>query len=451
MNRHSVAYARILRWAPVAIFLLTVGVRGFLLARQPRELILYGEAKSGGAASLDEGINVARSLVATRSFADPFATPTGPTAHVPPSYPVTTAVIFLIFGTGLAGAVARNVLNIAGYGVLYAAAPSAATALRMGRPVGIIAGFMAAIYPACRSTEVFRGRDEWLGAFILLWLTAIAFRFSGEPRWGWRSTLVYALGWGELMYINPSTVVVLPLHLLIAIVTHKQECLRTRLKHAGVVVFTMFLVILPWIVRNRITLGGWFFMRDNLGLELMVANGEGSQPSQAANQGTRWYWYTHPMGSPEAVRRIQRSGELEFNRRALGAAAGWIMSHPDRFAWLTLRRFAFFWMDMPSNWLTFFLRGVLSVLCWVGIFIMWRERMFRQVALLAAILLAYPIAYYFVQYSNRYVATLLFALFLPSAYTLRTFMQFYLTAPAWLWFSKKRQVPRAQSLDTQCR
>jgi hypothetical protein len=407
---------RMRRWAPLAIFLLAFGIRGLLLARIPRESLLYGELTPHGLVSLEEGINVAVSLLTTGKFADPFPSPTGPTAHLPPAFPAATAVIFWIFGTGLAGAIARNLLNIAGYGMLFALLPAGAEALAIGRGAGVVAGFAGAIYPAFRSTEVFRGRDEWLAALMLLGLTVFAFRLAARSRWRLRSTLLYGLGWGALMYVHPGTAVVFPLHLAVLVLAHKTEPVATRFTHAAAAVLVMLLTVLPWTIRNRAVIGGWFFMRDNLGLELAIANGDGAQPSQAANQATRWFWQHHPMGSPEAAGRIRTLGELEFNRRALHEARAWISQHPEPFARLTLERIAYFWMDIPSNPTTFFVRTGISLLCWAGIILMWRRRLFLQVALLGSTLLAYPLVYHLVQYSNRYVATLSFALLLPAGY-----------------------------------
>jgi hypothetical protein len=77
---------------------------------------------------------------------------------------------------------------------------------------------------------------------------------------------------------------------------------------------------------------------------------------------------------------------------------------------------AYFWTDLPSNGMTFLVRTVLSLASFVGIALMWRDRLRLQVALVGTILLMYPLPYYIVQYSDRYVAVISFALLLPAAF-----------------------------------
>ena len=75
-------------------------------------------------------------------------------------------------------------------------------------------------------------------------------------------------------------------------------------------------------------MGAWFVLRDNAGLELRVSNGDGAQPSQAANQETGWYCTVHPICSAAAVSELRRGGEVTFHRRLLRDARSWINAHP---------------------------------------------------------------------------------------------------------------------------
>ena len=63
------------------------------------------------------------------------------------------------------------------------------------------------------------------------------------------------------------------------------------------------------------------------------------------------------------------------------------------------------------------MRAILSFAAFIGLALMWRNGLKLQAALFGAILFAYPLLYYIVQYSNRYVATILFAILIPAAFT----------------------------------
>src|SRR3954468_19544919 len=76
------------RAAMLAIFLLSFAVRASLL-------VLY--LHSGNVLYTGEADSIARSLAAKGAFADPFAAPTGATAHCAPIYPAVGALIYTIF------------------------------------------------------------------------------------------------------------------------------------------------------------------------------------------------------------------------------------------------------------------------------------------------------------------------------------------------------------------
>jgi 4-amino-4-deoxy-L-arabinose transferase-like glycosyltransferase len=417
----------------VGIFLLTISVRGFLLSRtssldflyvwrsfSPRSASAGAEAPQTEASFLsgDEGINVAISLSQTKKFADPFIQPTGPTAHVPPLFPLVTSYVFRMAGYGNAAAAVRNGLNILGLGLLYASFPFAARALGVAAASGGIAGILAAIFPAFRSSEVFRGRDEWAAALVLLWLTALTYKMCTRAEARFVDTVVFGLGWGLLLHIQPSMVAVLPVHGLILLVYRARIPMKQRLGQGMVAASIVLLVLLPWTIRNYFALGAWMFVRDNFGLELRVSHGDGAQPSQAANGRTGWLCAIHPTCSVAAANEVRRVGEVSFNRQRLHEALAWISGHPGRVSILTLARVSAFWADLPSNWSTFAVRLLWSLLGWLGLIRMWKAEYRLQAWLFGSVLVFYPLIYYAVQYSNRYVIAICFAIFLPAGFAL---------------------------------
>ena len=153
-----------LRYA-VGIFVVAVAVRGFLLSLASSGDFLYGRQTEAGFHSADEGINVSVALSRTGNFADPFVEPTGPTAHVPPLFPLVTACLFRVAGYGTAAAAIRNGLNIAGLGLLFASFPFAASVIGLGVRPGGIAGALAAVFRRSGRARYFagamNGRPHW--------------------------------------------------------------------------------------------------------------------------------------------------------------------------------------------------------------------------------------------------------------------------------------------------
>jgi 4-amino-4-deoxy-L-arabinose transferase-like glycosyltransferase len=332
--------------------------------------------------------------------------------------------VFRIFGYGYAAAAVRNSVRIAGFGLLYASFPAAAVALGLGPGAGVIAGIGAALFPSFRSREMFAGRDEWAVALLLLWLTILVHRIStrAESRIG--DAIIFGVGWGLLLLMQPSTVTVLPAHALLCLLYSGRGAFKKRLGQGLLAAAIVILMLTPWTIRNYLTMGAWFFVRDDFGLELHIAQSDNAQPSQLANQRTGWYCTVHPNCSAPALDEIRRVGEVSFNRRLLREALSWIAAHPKRFRELTLARIAAFWADLPPNPSTP-VRLLWSLLGWLGIFLMWRAGYRLQTLLLASILVIYPLVYYTVQYLNRYVSAICFAIFLPAGFAVDRLFSFW--------------------------
>jgi hypothetical protein len=170
---------------------------------------------------------------------------------------------------------------------------------------------------------------------------------------------------------------------------------------------------MPWVVRDRIAMGGWMFMRDDLGMELEVSNGDGATPAIQANLATGWFCSQHPNCSHPVALRVLAAGEREFNRQAMTTAISWIESHPARFADLTVRRVIAFWIGERSERSLVVLRVVLSFLGLAGFRLMWRGGLRIEAALLGGFWIAYPLAYYLIQRIDRYQVPMYPAILLP--------------------------------------
>lgn len=399
------------------IFLLTVLVRAEKLRFLSSTDLSYSTPTPYGQRSLDEGINIAYSIHAGKGFANPFREgPTGVTAHCAPSFPAVTAVIFDAFGTGKAGAIARDLVNIAGFGLLFALLPAFAVSLGITAVPGIIAGLAAAVYPHYGFSEIMRGRDEWLASLGGMLLLVGTLRLAHKYDLRRSAALIYGAGWGALMYVYPGMATLLPVHLLIVLFSRKRTSGR-RLSFAMVCVAAFSLVILPWTIRNRVVMGDWMFMRDDPGLELALSNGDGAHATVEGNLASGWLCGIHPTCSHAANLEVLQSGELEFNRRLMKTTLLWIRNHPSRFADLTLRRIAAFWLGSPSSIGSMLLSGIFTLLGAAGLVLMWRAGLRIETALLSAFWVVYPLAYYVVERVDRYQIPIYPAILLPAGYT----------------------------------
>ena len=157
-------------------------------------------------------------------------------------------------------------------------------------------------------------------------------------------------------------------------------------------------------------------MRDDLGMELEVSNGDGATPAIQANLATGWFCTQHPNCSHPVALRVLAAGEREFNRQAMVTAISWIESHPARFAELTVRRVIAFWIGERSERGLVALRIVLSFLGLAGFWLMWRSGLRIETALLGAFWIAYPVPFYLIQRIDRYQAPMYPAILLPAGF-----------------------------------
>ena len=223
------------------------------------------------------------------------------------------------------------------------------------------------------------------------------------------------------MYIQPSAVTVFLAHLGILLVCRRKQA-TPRLAGAAVAVAAFVILIAPWTIRNRVVMGSWMFMRDDLGLELHVANRDHASASMEALFSSTGYCDVVLNCGSLSPRLVEdrKLGEIEFYRRDLRQAVSWIESHPGAFLRLTLQRMGYFWFDMPLHPINFISRSIVLILGLTGVGLMWRRGMRISAALFLAVLVVFPLPYYLVVYSNRYVVPMSFALLLPAGFSLST-------------------------------
>jgi 4-amino-4-deoxy-L-arabinose transferase-like glycosyltransferase len=350
-----------------------------------------------------EAGRIARSLVQGTGYSDPFANTvaphTGPTAWLPPLYPLLLAAVFKLFGiyTALSAWIILAINSVF----------SAFTAMSIweigfrfsGRRNALWSAWLWAIYPAAAQYAVRWIWEMSLSTCLLAWVIVLAFRMREGPTHQTRRWLLFGLLWGLIALSNSSLLLFLPvsgLWILIPTWPH-----RHALRDAILAAIVCAACIAPWIVRNQRVFRTFIPMRGNFGAELYLANGPGANGLLMT--------FDHPFIAADQAILYARMGEVRYvaMRGALAKAA--IRANPRHFIADNLWRVYFFWCGVPhdsgSSFLTAFLRlldySFISFAGLLGLALALARRKLAAGLFLGAILLI-PLPYYLVTAHARF-------------------------------------------------
>jgi 4-amino-4-deoxy-L-arabinose transferase-like glycosyltransferase len=340
---------------------------------------------------------IARSIATGQGFSSPTDLPTGPSAWAPPIYPYILAIVFKLFGiyTNLSGWVILTFNSIF-------AALTCLTLYRIaekiyGVGVARATAWTWALFPYAIYWPVRVVWEMSLSAFLLslaLLMTLHMADTSPRPRM-W---IGFGLLWGLLALTNTAVLSLLPfclLYLLWRLPTRQFIGFAACILAAG-------LVVSPWLVRNYTVFGKFVFVRDNLPLEMHMANNEQSTGL--------WTRSEHPGNDPEAMRRFRELGEIRFMEEKKQQLHDFIREHPGEFSRFTLDRIFYFWIgppqaDIVAGYDLMIARHLMFILpaafAFAGLWLTLRKRL-RGGFLLACCLLIYPLPYYLVNPFPRY-------------------------------------------------
>jgi hypothetical protein len=334
---------------------------------------------------------IAVSLAERGEFADPYAVPTGPTAHLPPIPPAISGLIYKLLGLTLAAGYVAWLVSIAIYAAAWGILPWLAGRIGLGGPVGVLAGFVGALIPR------WPGHGEGLTALAMgLLMVAFAGRWTSGRSTAGRALLLGAAA-GVAFHVQPALLTVVLGWMAFELWWSRE---RRKWLHSALMTLGIILACLPWGWRNYRTFDAVFFIRSNLGLELRMGNHEGA--AAAMDVMDRRREHIHPRTQEAEARKLRELGEVVYMRQAGREALDWIEANPGTFVGLTASRVVHWWLGPLYYPPGAFLVAALTILALLGAWLSFPNLAVPQRAALLIPLLTYPLIYYVVAYMPRY-------------------------------------------------
>jgi 4-amino-4-deoxy-L-arabinose transferase-like glycosyltransferase len=292
--------------------------------------------------------HIAYSAAAGKGFSSPYERDSGPTAILPPVYPLIVAALFKIFGSySIAAYFAAIFFNI-----IFSTATCVpiyyATKRIAGAGIASLAAWLWALF-----ITAIRMPTEWiwdtsLSALLVATIVWATLELPTSRRW--RDWSAYGLLWGLVLMTNPAPASVLPFLLawLIYGVTKRdtQHSRRTsELAKPLLAVALALLCCVPWTVRNYVVFHRFIPLRSGLPFELYIGNNE--------NYDERQSGLPPAITFEREVLRYLKMGETPFMDEEKRKALAFIATHPRVELTLFAKRFVAFWIGTAQPLQTF--------------------------------------------------------------------------------------------------
>jgi hypothetical protein len=407
-----------------------------------------------------EAGRIARSLATGQGYANPFNGVSGPTAWLPPLFPLLLAGVFKVFGvyTRASGfviltlnslfsaAVAPAVYEIAAR--VFDAKGIARQGSKHAAPVALWSAWVWAVYPAALQYAIHWVWEMSLTAMLFAWVIVVALRLReeagsrkqeigsrdlsaqegqtpgakapissvpmrpeakalGHPMfgslglWGWFGVL-----WGLIALSNASLLLCFPA-MMVWIVWpslwgRRWSGLRRDVVGAVAAVIVFVVVLTPWVVRNERALHAFVPTRGNLGIELYNS-------SLPMYDGFPWGTAMPLWPGDPVFQQYERMGEAKFAAMRQRQAVANLRGEPGLLAKWTVQRFFFFWDGTPhppdrhpvQEYLRQLSYSFISVCGLLGLALMlWRR--VEGAGLFALCFALVPVPYYLVTVQPRF-------------------------------------------------
>ncbi len=304
-----------------------------------------------------EAGRIAKSLATSYGYGNPFAIEslghTGPTAWLPPMYPLLIAAVFKVFGVYTAAS-AWVLLAI---NCVFSATTALATweiaARCFNRRVAVWSGWLWALHPAAMQYATRWLWEMSISTALFTWVIVLALRMRGvgsasddgsavvseasslqTKRW-----LLFGLMWGVIALSTSTLALFLPAcGLWVLIGTWKRPHALRDAVLAGLVFVAC---LTPWMLRNWMVFHAFIPIRGNLGVEAFLGNGPGSNGFVMT--------FDHPNFAIDQLRQYAVMGEVRYAAMRGAMAQNYIHAHRGHFLAISLKRAYFFWIGTPSD------------------------------------------------------------------------------------------------------
>jgi 4-amino-4-deoxy-L-arabinose transferase-like glycosyltransferase len=345
---------------------------------------------------------VGRALASGHGFANPYQGDSGPTAVLPPLYPLIVGAVFKLFGI-YSKASALILLATQSITSAITCIPIYFIAQRtFGSRIARISGWSWAFFPyaiAISAGTIWSTSLSALMFALLLWLV-LHLEEGNASWWAWIDLGLL----GGLIGLNNPTILPLLCALVIWIWWRLRQRDHNCIPQAAVAALIAMLCIAPWAVRNYNTFDRFIPMRSNLGLHLRVGN--------TLDTGEYWHADLDPPHSPREMSEMLQMGEIAYMDYKKEQAFSFIREHPGVYGYLVLKRFADFWTgvwnlspqfikDNPGQAANIPFCTAITIFAFIGLRrAFWIDR--NTAWAFAICLLVYPIIYYLTTYEIPY-------------------------------------------------
>ena len=332
----------------------------------------------------------ARSVILHGTLGNPYFRETGPSAHMAPVAPLLLAVLYAVFGMEGAGQITQRFAGALAASAQYALLPAAAEALGLARTVGIAAGLAGALLPYKSYIETVD--TVWEQPYVALACVLLFLHTTHYWRKG-GSGAMRGVYWGLAILLSPTFVLV-----FLAVLGYEYFAKKRRQVLLATPLCAV-LVLVPWVARNWVQLGGFIPVRSNFGLEFSLSNREGARALMEDNISRGEFTQFHPAHNDAEREKLREKGEIAYNRDLSRAALAEVARKPLRFVVLTGERVWLFWLWPSHRTGTMLVTLLFTIL---GVLGLRRFPASDARTLLVLILLTYPLIYYIVQVDRRY-------------------------------------------------
>lgn len=286
---------------------------------------------------------VAKSLAEGHGFSSPIRDDMGPTSWVAPLPAFLHAAIFKLMGVysrgaGMAALLMNSVLSSLTILPLYFIGVLLAGTKTATRMAWAWCCFPYAILVS--TTRIWGESLDGLLVTTLLWFSLSIGRDRISARGTWLSWFAFGSLAGLALLSNPNFASILPWVFGFPIFSlYRSSNLRPG--HVALAMFTLIILVIPWLVRNVLVFGHFIPVKSNLWLEVDIANNEQASILMVD-------WSRHPASNDKELAIYCRLGERAYMEAKRQASLMFIDSQFSGFALLSLRKFVFWWTGFWS-------------------------------------------------------------------------------------------------------